>query len=373
MKDITVRPIRPKEINEMASLISAGYYDDIFFKWVVESDKDRHKIVTEYYKVYLNARGRMAYVAESAANGIVGASVWLPHDTDPSVYDEIDAAAGIYADRFRAVADWSHLSEPPMTPFYQLVGFATVKEAQGKGAGAAMLKYHLDIMDEMGISTYLEASTPYHGKGVYAKFGYQPVGELMVFTDTAVLYPLWRPAQKRQQVSFGDYTWRVLEARDDSVLLMSENIVELGKYHDTFENVTWESCDMCQYLNGNFYGKFKSSEQTQMLETAMGKIFLLSVEEAVRYFGDSGQLKNPIVNFYIDDIYNENRKATMLDGAPSRWLLQTPGSANNMVAVVTVDGRICVTGDFVNRTSTGLFNVGIRPAMWVKKEGVAIL
>jgi len=248
MKDTIVRPMRPEEIDSAASLIASGYYGDIFFKWVVYKDEDHHRVVTNYYKAYLNARRCMAYVAEDADGKMVGASAWLPHDTDASVYNDIDAAVGIYADRFRTVADWSHLSEPPMTPFCQLVGFATMKEAQGRGVGAAMLKYHLDIMDEAGIATYLEASTPYFGKGVYGKFGYQLVGELMVFTDTAVLYPLWRPARKKLQVDFGGYKWRILEEHNDNVLLLSENIIEHGRYHNTFENVTWETSDVRKYL-----------------------------------------------------------------------------------------------------------------------------
>ena len=389
MKNIIVRPIKPEEIDKIASLISAGYYDDIFFKWTVEKDEDRHKIVTEYYKVYLNARSCVAHVAEAFSGEILGASVWLPHDTDASVYDNIDRAAGIYKDRFRAVADWSHLSEPPMAPFYQLVGFATVKEAQGKGIGAALLKYHLDILDNLGISTYLEASTPYFGKGVYSKFGYQPVGELMVFTDTAVLYPLWRPARKKLQVDFGGYKWRVLEIRDESMFLLSEKITETGKYHNAYEDVAWSISDMRQYLNNDFYNSFSLHEQSQILETALftngnpwfaaggadsaiDKIFLLSIDEVLKYLGDSGQLHSPAVKYYVDDIYNDARKATLKDGSPSRWVLRNPGSTNSFVSVVTVEGKISVTGDFVNRSSTELFNVGIRPAMWVKKGDILL-
>jgi len=32
-----------------------------------------------------------------------------------------------------------------------------------------------------------------------------------------------------------------------------------------------------------------------------------------------------------------------------------------------------MTGDFVNRASTGVFNVGVRPAFWVEKNGVTDL
>jgi len=183
----------PEELDAVAAFISAGYYDDIFFKWVVPPDAKRLAIVTAYYKVYLSAEGAHIYVAEE--NGVmVGASVWLPHDVSPAMYDDIDAAAGEFARNFRAVADASHESEPKDTQFTQLVGFVVAQTQRGRGIGVALLKAHLDRMDAEGSPTYLEASTPFHGGGVYGKFGYTLYGELLVFTPTAVLYPLWRPA-----------------------------------------------------------------------------------------------------------------------------------------------------------------------------------
>ena len=194
LKDFNIRAANVEEIGKIASFISKGYDDDKFFHWCVESSEDRHKIVTDYYKIYLGAKGCVAHVAETVDGDILGATVWLPHDVDTSIYDGIDKVVGKYAKRFRAVADMSHNNEPAGMPFYQLVGVVTAKEARGMGVGAALLKYHLDILDKLGIPTYLEASTPYHGKGLYGKFGYKPFGELMFFSDTAVLYPLWRPA-----------------------------------------------------------------------------------------------------------------------------------------------------------------------------------
>ena len=193
---INIRSIKQEEINIVADLLSTEYYHDDFFIWSVESDEDRHKVVSDYYKVYLNAAGCVAHVAECDGD-IVGASVWLPHDVDVSIYDDIDEVTGVYAAQFRAVADKSHESEPKGMPFYQLVGFGVVKKMQGAGIGGALLKYHLDILDEKGVPTYLEASTPYSGGGVYGKFEYQLVGELLVFAERAVLYPLWRPVPER--------------------------------------------------------------------------------------------------------------------------------------------------------------------------------
>jgi len=354
MPKIMIRDIKPNEIETIAGMISGGYYNDIFFKWSVPSDADRQKVVADYYKIYLSVPGCVAHVAESSAMGIVGASVWLPHDVDANIYDDIDNAAGVYAPQFRAVADWSHYSEPPMAPFYQLVGFVVLPQAQGMGIGGALLKHHLDKLDELGIPTYLEASTPYAGGGVYGRFGYQPVGELMVFAENAVLYPLWRccPAKGNLLGS-----WRILEKHDDKMLLLSEAVIVMQPFHETFENITWEESTIRRYLNGAFAESLPQAEQNKIV----GEIFLLSVDEVLKYFGNSGNRGK----FFIDDEYNQARKAVCLDGSPSKWLLCTSGNQPGFVANVTVDGKISITGDFVNRKSTPLLNIGVRPAMWV--------
>jgi len=195
--NVTIRRLKSEEISEVASFIATGYQDDIFFKWVVPNDEDRHGVVTEYYKIYLGATGAMAYVAENDQGITVGASVWLPHDVEVTIYEEIDRVAGIYAPQFQAVANASHDSVPAEGAFYELVGFVTRKDLQGQGIGYQLLKAHLDAMDAEGIPTYLEASTPFHERSVYRKFGYNHHGDTIVFEDDAAfLYPLYRPVKE---------------------------------------------------------------------------------------------------------------------------------------------------------------------------------
>jgi len=197
--ELIIHPASLNEIPDVANFISAGYYHDKFFIWSVPDDVRRHKIVADYYEIYLRAAGAVSHVAETADGKVVGATVWLPHDVDAGMYDDIDRVAGEFAPRFRAVSDKSHDNEPKGIPFYQLVGFVTAKEVQGQGVGTAMLRHNLSKFDMQGIPTYLEASTPYHGGGVYGRFGYQHFGELMVFAEGAILYPLWRPADIANQ------------------------------------------------------------------------------------------------------------------------------------------------------------------------------
>jgi GNAT superfamily N-acetyltransferase len=387
--EYVIRPTKSNEISKVAKLLAKAYEGDIYYEWCVPDEKDHHIVIPEYYKIYLGSPQCVSHVAEDENGEIVGATIWLPHDTDPSIYSDIDKVTGVYAPMFNQVADLSHLSEPPMEPFYQLVGFGVLPHLQGLGIGQKLLKYQLDILDKQGIPTYLEASTPYYGKGVYAKFDYQPVGELMVFTDTAVLYPLWRPAKTNvadsEIVSFGRYKWQVLDCNGKDKLLLSKDVLELREYNDRFENTTWSSSTIREYLNSNFYNSFTPQEQGAIYETSVqsssnawydtdggsttfDKIFILSISEAEKYLGEkkTGCSKGESNKFYIDDSFNQNRGATYKDGSPSRWYLRTPGKTSDFVATVTIDGKISVTGDFVNRKATKLFKVGVRPAMWVR-------
>jgi len=185
--------MRPAEIDDIAAFISAGYDDDIFFEWVVPSAERRHSVVKSYYAKYLSAKGAFVYIAEE--NGTtVGAACWLPHDVDPTLYDKIDAATGEFAPNFRAVADASHANEPLAIAFTQLLGFVVDKMQRGRGIGTALLAAHLNEMDAKGEATYLEASTPFHGGGVYGKLGYKIYSDVMRFSPTAILWPLFREA-----------------------------------------------------------------------------------------------------------------------------------------------------------------------------------
>ena len=193
MKEITIRKMNDSEIEEVARFIAIGYEDDTFFHWCVSHDKNQIQLVSKYYEVYLKAKGSIVNVA-TLDNQLVGASVWLPHDVDASIYDDINEVVLKHRDNFQEVADRSHENEPKNIPFYQLVGVVSDKQYRGCGIGYQLLKHQIDIFDKEGIPTYLEASTPYTNRSVYYKFNYQPYGDNMVFGKDAILYPLYREA-----------------------------------------------------------------------------------------------------------------------------------------------------------------------------------
>jgi hypothetical protein len=217
-------------------------------------------------------------------------------------------------------------------------------------------------------------------------------------------------------IRFGMYDWRVLERRDDRALLLSEKVVMKRAYHGRAADVTWEDCDLRRHLNGEFYNSFSASDRARIAETGIAnnnnpwyganggnptndRIFCLSIEEVVQYFGDSGQLRDQPQNhsrdgwlkeayvFWICDQYDVARIALDTSGASYCWQLRSPGISNRFHAgVVGNDGEtngaggVNVGGVNLN-LAEGYFtdepasitdeSGGVRPALWLIDGTVA--
>ena len=218
------------------------------------------------------------------------------------------------------------------------------------------------------------------------------------------------------KIRFGKYDWYVLDKIGGKTLILAEKVIEKGVYHAEPHAFTWETCDMRKYLNDAFYDSFSASDQDKIAETVNAnddnpwygtsggnsttdKIFLLSIEEVFRYFGDSGQLKKqprmyPNCDWckdeflpWTDDQYNLNRRAVDGSGMVVTWYLRSPGANGRLAAFVMGNcgdefdhGAICVSGggaDIVDGhfvfDTTDLLQVikdtnGIRPALWLRGE-----
>lgn len=196
-------------------------------------------------------------------------------------------------------------------------------------------------------------------------------------------------------IIFGDYQWRVLDSKDDKLLIVTEEIIEQRDYHDKKENVTWEGAEIRRFLNGEFLDRFSDSDQDRVVTTinknadnpwyhcsgggdTVDRVFLLSLDEVVRScFGDSSRLlDNPKVNqrYWFDrkDENNAKRKALFM-GSSWWWWTRSPGKNNRVAVYVHGDGNIGIQGNGISKTSfntlhrmTNSNKGGVRPAMWIK-------
>ena len=184
-------------------------------------------------------------------------------------------------------------------------------------------------------------------------------------------------------IQFGDYGWRVLAVEDSKALLLSDKIIEVRAYHSQGGAVTWEDSDIRKYLNTEFLNSFSQADRNRIAETKVvtnnnpwygtnggssttDKIFLLSLEEILQYFGDSGRLNNRQgQEGWFSDQYSQSRIAYNKAGTASWWWLRSPGIRTYSAAGVRNDGDVDVNGCLVYHHSVG---GGVRPALWLNLE-----
>ena len=173
-------------------------------------------------------------------------------------------------------------------------------------------------------------------------------------------------------IEFGGFDWRVLDMQDGKALILSEHTVAFMPYHIFMGpmRTSWEESGVNQFLNREFYRRFAGYERVRIAETLIatdggytaGKLFLLSIEEVLTYFGGDacGQMSGVFPPLFIDDEYNAARAAFKAFGTASSWWLRSLNESSRYAPWVMTDGIIAVQGELI------VFNSrGVRPAMWI--------
>ena len=169
--------------------------------------------------------------------------------------------------------------------------------------------------------------------------------------------------------------------------------IEKRKYQHARVEITWEECELRDYLNNQFYNTFSEDEKMRIIQTKVttnknpwyyptnggkdtnDRIFLLSAEEAIKYFGDSGDFEKQKGWYgdgerfdlwlddgggqFLNDQYNTARIAKDINGYAGTWWLRSPGRLNIFSGLVTHKGELLMTGLGVDGDS------GVRPALWL--------
>ena len=172
--------------------------------------------------------------------------------------------------------------------------------------------------------------------------------------------------------------WLVLDREEDRILVISKYGLSSQAFNTTNISVAWDHSTVRDYLNRRFLNDaFSEGEQTRILavtvraeqnpffdtdsgEDTQDKVFLLSIEEADRYFS-SDEARRCIPTPYtvahgacVSITYTTEGRATCW------WWLRQPGRRNNLAACIDEDGSIHPSG-----YDNFLDDVAVRPAMWI--------
>lgn len=197
-------------------------------------------------------------------------------------------------------------------------------------------------------------------------------------------------------VTFGSYPqdadgtvkpieWQVLAVEDGKALLISRYGLDAKPYNEKYVEVTWESCTLRTWLNADFYKEaFSKDEQSKIQLTKVenkdnevygtpggnnttDKIFLLSLEETLKYFDltkNNGE-KHGDIYCYGDDVCCQPTEWAVEQGCyigfngGCVWWLCSPGSNSKSAALVDYLGNVFSDGNIVDDD-----DYVVRPAFW---------
>ena len=159
--------------------------------------------------------------------------------------------------------------------------------------------------------------------------------------------------------------WIVLEYRGDKALLISRYGLDCVRFNENESTGAWKDCTLREWLNGKFLDvAFTADEQKHICSTRVStdgedtfdRVFLLSTDEAGKYFGsDAARKCTPSIQAIANGVYVD--PVTQC----SWWWLRSPGDLDDFAAFVDVAGCIDCCGDNV----IGADRM-VRPALWIK-------
>lgn len=175
--------------------------------------------------------------------------------------------------------------------------------------------------------------------------------------------------------------WEVLAVENEKALLLSKYALDCQPYNSEKANVTWESCTLRNWLNDIFLNDaFDTSYQKMILSSTVpadknpeydtdpgndttDKVFLLSIDEAKKYFPTDAERKCVPTEFAKANGAGTNGYDAASGKAACWWWLRSPGFNQGYAAAVRSDGSVSCLGRSVNGV-----NDCVRPAMWVSLE-----
>ena len=184
-----------------------------------------------------------------------------------------------------------------------------------------------------------------------------------------------------EAIEFGNYPqdkdgtekpieWIVMKNEGNQVLLLSKYVLDTKPYNKELEKVTWETSDIRQWLNNEFYTTAFNKAEKVKIQTSLiknednsehgtsggndteDKVFLLSEKEAETLFSnDEERIAKATEYAEKSGVYVNEEKAVL-------WWLRSPGCSRDYAAEVSYYGWINRSGCDVNS-----YDVGVRPAL----------
>lgn len=194
-----IRPAGRGDDRVVGHVLASAFRHDPQTRWLFDLPGHREVRLPHYYAHLARWKYRplgTVHVAE-VDHAVVGTSMWLPPGaTDSSMLRQLALAprlAKALGRRLPAAMAMQRAAAParPRQPHWYLGLIGTAPSHRGRGVGSALLRHQLASIDEAGLPTYLESSSPANVP-VYERFGFATCGEIEVPEGAPGLTAMWR-------------------------------------------------------------------------------------------------------------------------------------------------------------------------------------
>ncbi|MDR1422981.1 MAG: sigma-70 family RNA polymerase sigma factor [Coriobacteriales bacterium] len=229
--------------------------------------------------------------------------------------------------------------------------------------------------------------------------------------DTEVIVQPTVPPEIDDLVVFGNYggrdiEWRVLDIQGNKAMIISEYAIDLREYHEKYEEVTWETCALRQWINDDFMSLAFDEQERQAIAlthlqnpdnaefgTPGGNetddyLYLLSTDEVYRFYPEAEdrivtvRMSRPLMDDAVTRMDTQASRygylishaqafdeVQSLNGSPCMWWLRSPGGKSMFATFVFGGNGSLILGagaEFVAPDfDTDLHDFGVRPVCWV--------
>ena len=189
-----------------------------------------------------------------------------------------------------------------------------------------------------------------------------------------------------ETIEFGNYPqeedgtekpieWIVMKKEGNQVLLLSKYVLDAKPYNEELEAVTWETSDIRQWLNNEFYTTAFNKTEKAKIQTSLiknednseygtsggndteDKVFLLSEKEAETLFSNWEERIAKATE------YAQKSGVCVDEKKRSVWQLRTPADESDGAAAVSFYGMVDTYGYVVDCRDEGM-----RPALYLNLQ-----
>ena len=154
--------------------------------------------------------------------------------------------------------------------------------------------------------------------------------------------------------------WRILKEEEGRILLLSRYGLDAQFYNDTDEDVTWETCTLREWLNGEFYNTAFDEEEKNLIEST----YIETADNPDAYPNTVGG--NPTIDllFLLSGEEAEEYLQLYATVQATEYAMAKGAGSNNMARawLRSPGGTVDTAGDY-----NSLICNAVCPAMWVTK------